>query len=110
PPVSAPPSRCLARPRAAPLAHARADSGDRLGLEDRAHRRRPLPPAAGRRHLRRVLHGLALAHPTRHATGHRVRPPQVPADAVVYLFSTLLDDEPLHLVRTWRTHGQIGRA
>lgn len=103
--VDEPTSLDLARHAAASVAQALVDSGDRVGLEDLAHRRRPLPPAAGRRHLRRVLHGLALAHPTRHATGHRVRPPQVPADAVVYLFSTLLDDEPLHLVRTWRTHG-----
>lgn len=103
--VDEPTSLDLARHAAASVATALVDGGDRVGLEDLAHRRRPLPPAAGRRHLRRVLHGLALSHPTRHAAGHRVRPPQVPADAVVYLFSTLLDEEPLHLVRTWRAHG-----
>ncbi len=52
-----------------------------------------------------MIHGLALAHPRDRAAVHRVRPPQVPADAIVYLFSTVLDDEPLHLVRTWRAKG-----
>nr|BFF16876.1 hypothetical protein GCM10025730_03970 [Promicromonospora thailandica] len=103
--VDEPTSLDLARHAAASVAQAVVDTGDRVGLEDLARRRRPLPPASGRRHLRRVIHGLALAHPTDRATGHRVRPPQVPADAVVYLFTTLLDDEPLRLVRTWRAAG-----
>ncbi|WP_369372788.1 DUF58 domain-containing protein [Promicromonospora sp. Populi] len=103
--VDEPTSLDLARHAAASVAQALVDAGDRVGLEDLARRRRPLPPAAGRRHLRRVVHGLALAHPKERASVHRVRPPQVPADAVVYLFTTVLDDEPLHLVRTWRTKG-----
>ncbi|MFD2024799.1 DUF58 domain-containing protein [Promicromonospora aerolata] len=103
--VDEPTSLDLARHAAASVAHALVEAGDRVGLEDLARRRRPLPPAAGRRHLRRLIHGLALAHPTDRASGHRVRPPQLPADAIVYLFTTLLDDEPLHLVRTWRTAG-----
>ncbi|WP_423464592.1 DUF58 domain-containing protein [Promicromonospora sp. MS192] len=103
--VDEPTSLDLARHAAASVAQALVDAGDRVGLEDLARRRRPLPPAAGQRHLRRVVHGLALAHPTGRAAGHRVRPPQVPADAVVYLFTTLLDDAPLQLVRTWRATG-----
>lgn len=103
--VDEPTSLDLARHAAASVAHALVEAGDRVGLEDLARRRRPLPPAAGRRHLRRVVHGLALAHPKDRASGHRVRPPQVPADAIVYLFTTVLDDEPLHLVRTWRAKG-----
>lgn len=103
--VDEPTSLDLARHAAASVAQALVEAGDRVGLEDLARRRRPLPPAAGRRHLRRVLHGLALAHPKERATEHRVRAPQVPADAVVYLFTTVLDDEPLHLVRTWRAKG-----
>lgn len=103
--VDEPTSLDLARHAAASVAQALVEAGDRVGLEDLARRRRPLPPASGRRHLRRVVHGLALAHPSGRATGHRVRPPQVPADAVVYLFTTVLDDEPLQLVRTWRTKG-----
>ncbi|MFJ3406889.1 DUF58 domain-containing protein [Promicromonospora sp. NPDC090134] len=103
--VDEPTSLDLARHAAASIARALVEGGDRVGLEDLARRRRPLPPAAGRRHLRRVVHGLALAHPKDRASVHRVRPPQVPADAIVYLFTTVLDDEPLHLVRTWRTKG-----
>ncbi|MFI8523705.1 DUF58 domain-containing protein [Promicromonospora sukumoe] len=103
--VDEPTSLDLARHAAASVARALVEAGDRVGMEDLARRRRPLPPASGRRHLRRVLHGLALAHPTQRASVHRVRPPQVPADAIVYLFSTVLDDEPLHLVRTWRAKG-----
>ncbi|WP_454856128.1 DUF58 domain-containing protein [Promicromonospora soli] len=103
--VDEPTSLDLARHAAASVAQALVEAGDRVGLEDLARRRRPLPPASGRRHLRRVVHGLALAHPKDRATEHQVRPPQVPADAVVYLFTTVLDDAPLHLVRTWRTKG-----
>ena len=103
--VDEPTSLDLARHAAASVAQALVEAGDRVGMEDLARRRRPLPPASGRRHLRRVVHGLALAHPKDRATEHRVRPPQVPADAVVYLFTTVLDDEPLHLVRTWRAKG-----
>lgn len=103
--VDEPTSLDLARHAAASVATALVEAGDRVGLEDLARRRRPLPPSAGRRHLRRLVHGLALAHPKDPASAHRVRPPQLPADAIVYLFTTLLDDEPLHLVRTWRTAG-----
>lgn len=103
--VDEPTSLDLARHAAASVGRALVEAGDRVSLEDLARRRRPLPPASGRRHLRRVLHGLALAHPKDRAAVHRVRPPQVPADAIVYLFSTVLDDEPLHLVRTWRAKG-----
>ncbi|MEV0953271.1 DUF58 domain-containing protein [Promicromonospora sp. NPDC050249] len=103
--VDEPTSLDLARHAAASVATALVEAGDRVGLEDLARRRRPLPPSAGRRHLRRLVHGLALAHPKDPASAHRVRPPQLPADAIVYLFTTLLDDDPLHLVRTWRTAG-----
>ncbi|GHH77533.1 DUF58 domain-containing protein [Promicromonospora soli] len=103
--VDEPTSLDLARHAAASVAHALVEAGDRVGLEDLARRRRPLLPAAGRRHLRRVVHALALAQPRDRASVHRVRPPQVPADAIVYLFTTVLDDDPLHLVRTWRANG-----
>ncbi|MCZ2264449.1 DUF58 domain-containing protein, partial [Isoptericola sp. QY 916] len=56
------------------------------------------------RQLRRVLHALALSSPVG-SPARRLRAPQVPADAVVYLFSTALDDEPLALVRAWRAVG-----
>lgn len=94
----------LARHAAASVARALIEHGDLVGLVDLARAARPLPPASGRRHLRRILHGLALAHPVGQPSA-RVRPPQVPADTLVYLFSTALDDAAVQLVRTWRTLG-----
>lgn len=94
----------LARHAAASVARALAEHGDRVGLVDLARNARPLPPASGRRQLRRILHGLALVHPVGEPSP-RVRPPQIPADALVYLFSTLLDDASTQLVRTWRSIG-----
>ncbi|MFT4109302.1 DUF58 domain-containing protein [Propionicimonas sp.] len=94
----------LARHAAASVARALVEHGDRVGLVDLARETRPVPPAAGRRHLRRILHGLALAHPVGQPSP-RVRPPQVPADTLVYLFSTVLDDAAAQLVRTWRSLG-----
>jgi len=94
----------LARNAAASVAAALVAGGDRVGLEDLGRSRRPVPPAAGRRHLRRILHGLALSRAIG-TPARRLRPPQVPADAIVYLFTTALDDEPLDMVRAWRAHG-----
>lgn len=94
----------LARHAAASVAGALVEAGDRVGLVDLGLQARPLPPAAGRRHLRRVVHGLALARPVG-APRPTVRPPQIPADALVYLFSTVLDEAPVQLTRTWRSLG-----
>lgn len=94
----------LARHAAASVARALIEAGDRVGLVDLGLAARPLPPAAGRRHLRRVMHGLALARPVGPLRAS-VRPPQVPADALVYLFSTVLDQAAVQLARTWRSLG-----
>lgn len=102
--VDEPSSLDLARHAAASVASALVETGDRVGLVDLGREVRPLPPASGRRHLRRVLHGLALARPI--GQPHpAVRPPQLPADALVYLFSTALDEAAPQLVRTWRSLG-----
>ena len=102
--VDEPTSLDLARHAAASIARALVEHGDRVGLVDLALDARPLPPASGRRHLRRILHGLALSHPVGEP-GARVRPPQVSADALIYLFTTALDDASAQLVRTWRGLG-----
>jgi uncharacterized protein (DUF58 family) len=102
--VDEPTSLDLARHAAASVASALITVGDRVGIEDLARRRRPLTPATGRRHLRRIVHALALAAPVGEPT-KRVRPPQVPADSIVYLFTTLLDDAPLALVEQWTEQG-----
>jgi len=94
----------LARHAAASIAAALVANGDRVGLEDLARRRRPLAPAAGQRHLRRILHALALSAPVGEPAA-RLRPPQLSNDVIVYLFTTLLDDAPLTLVRRWCEQG-----
>ncbi|GAA1735788.1 hypothetical protein GCM10009809_33720 [Isoptericola hypogeus] len=94
----------LARHAAASVAGALVAAGDRVGLEDLGRSRHPLPPASGRRHLRRVLHALALSRAVG-SPARRLRPPRLPADAIVYLFTTALDDEPLAMVRAWHAHG-----
>ncbi|ACZ30808.1 protein of unknown function DUF58 [Xylanimonas cellulosilytica DSM 15894] len=94
----------LARHAAASVATALVGAGDRVGLEDLARRRRPLAPATGKRHLRRILHALAVAAPVGDPS-HRVRPPQVPTDAIVYLFTTLLDSAAPDLVEQWVERG-----
>jgi uncharacterized protein (DUF58 family) len=94
----------LARHAAASVAQNALDGGDRVGFEDLGWVRRPLPPAAGRRQLQRILHALALAHPEGEPR-RRMRPPQIPAAALVYMFSTFLDDESATIAQTWRATG-----
>ena len=95
--IDEPTSLDLARHAAASVAHALIDAGARVGLCDLATNRRLVVPAAGRHQLRRLTYALALSH----AIGSpktRLRPPQIPRDAIVYLFSTLLDDQSVGLV------------
>jgi len=102
--VDEPTSLDLARHAAASIARRLIESGNRVGLADMATTRRLLTPATGRRHLNRLIYALALSAPVG-SPRMRVRPPQVPADALIYLFSTLLDDESVRLVHTWRNTG-----
>ncbi|MHA7132982.1 DUF58 domain-containing protein [Oerskovia turbata] len=94
----------IARHAAASVAQSALDGGDRVGFEDLGWIRRPLPPAAGRRQLQRIVHALALAHPEGEPR-RRMRPPQIPAAALVYMFSTFLDDESASIAQTWRATG-----
>jgi uncharacterized protein (DUF58 family) len=79
-------------------------AGDRVGMEDLAFQRRPVAASSGQRQLRRIQQALASAAPHGEPT-EVVRPPRLPADAVIYLFSTLLDDTPLTLVDGWIDQG-----
>jgi uncharacterized protein (DUF58 family) len=101
-----PTSLDLARHAAASVAQAVLDAGDRVALDDLGRVRRPVRPGGGRRHLRRVLHGLALARPVGEPST-RVRAPQVPTGSAVYVFSTLLDDGAPALARQWRDAGHV---
>lgn len=94
----------LAREAAAAIAKAVVDAGDRVGLDDLGRLASPLPVASGKRHLQRVTYALALSR----AVGTppiRRRAPQFPSGALVYLFSTFLDDNAADIVGQWRSHG-----
>ena len=94
----------LARHAAASLASHYLDQGDRVGLVDLGRNQRPLPPAAGRRHLQRLLHHLAVTEPSG-PPGPQVRPPQLPSGVLVVVCSTFLDDVPADMARGWRHDG-----
>lgn len=94
----------IAREAAATIARAVIDAGDRVGLEDLGRLHTPVPLAGGKRHLRRIHHALALAQP-HGAPRTRERAPQVPHGALVYLFSTFLDDSAAAIARQWHSHG-----
>jgi len=94
----------LARHAAASVAGALLAAGDRVGMEDLAFQRRPISPATGGRQLRRIQQALGLSAP-RGEPAEVIRPPRLPADAVIYLFTTLLDDSPVELTRGWIEQG-----
>ncbi|MDM7830012.1 DUF58 domain-containing protein [Cellulomonas edaphi] len=94
----------IARRAAASLAQAYLSAGDRVGLDDLAAMRRPLPPGGGRRQLDRIRQALAVTAPVGEARG-RVRAPQVPSGALVVVFSTFLDDDAADVGVQWRRTG-----
>ncbi len=94
----------VARCAAASVARGYVEQGDRVGLVVLGRFGTPLRPGTGRRHLAQLVHQLALAEPLGVPANH-VRAPQVPAGALVVMFSTFLDDESARLARTWRHHG-----
>jgi uncharacterized protein (DUF58 family) len=58
----------------------------------------------GGRHLWRLLRAIEIAEPSS-VPFLRRRPPIVPSGALVYLLSSLLDDEALRLALRWRGNG-----
>lgn len=99
-----PTSLDLARQAAASVASGFLGLGDRVGLDDLGIVRRPLPPGGGRRQLSRIRHALALTHPEGDPP-RRLRPPQIPSGALVFVFSTFLDDEAAQVAAIWRRAG-----
>ncbi|WP_242493700.1 DUF58 domain-containing protein [Sanguibacter massiliensis] len=94
----------LARSAAASLATAYLRRGDRVGLVDLGRSRAQLRPGAGERHLRRILHALALARPDHGSVG-RTRAPALQAGATVVLLSTFLDDDAAEAALVWLARG-----
>jgi uncharacterized protein (DUF58 family) len=94
----------VAREAAASLARHYLASGDRVGLEDLGRNRRPVPPAGGNQHLRRLLHRLATLAPEGSPAPH-LRAPQIQSGSLAVVFSTFLDDEAARMAQQWRRAG-----
>ncbi len=94
----------LARSAAAGLTRAYVSAGDRVGIEDLGSLRFPMRPGAGRRHVERVGRWLSTVRP--YGTPRAlVRPPRVPAGALVVVVSTFLDGEAADLAALWSRAG-----
>ncbi|QIK83507.1 DUF58 domain-containing protein [Sanguibacter sp. HDW7] len=94
----------LARSAAASLSTTFLRRGDRVGLVDLGRSRAQLRPGAGERHLRRIMHALALARPDDGSVG-RTRAPALQAGATVALLSTFLDDDAAEAALVWVARG-----
>ncbi len=94
----------IARQAAATIARVYLNQGDRVGLDDLGRRSRPVAPAAGRKHLERIMQRLVRIAPEG-SPSPRMRSPQVPSGALVVMFSTFLDDEPGKIAARWRSQG-----
>lgn len=94
----------LAREAAASIAKGYANSGDRIGFRDLAGSTRAFAPGGGTAHLQRLLSGISRTRPIGAPT-RRLRPPVIPAGALVYVLSTFLDGEAARMAELWRAAG-----
>jgi uncharacterized protein (DUF58 family) len=94
----------VAREAASSFATAYIRAGDRVGFQDLSSRSRMIAHAGGHRHLRRLLRAIEVTQPSA-TTFRRARPPIVPPGALVYVLSSLLDDEAVRLALRWRVTG-----
>ena len=94
----------VAREAAGSIAAGYIRAGDRVGLQDLSSHRGMIAHAGGNRHLWRLLRTIERVQPSSVAFRHR-RPPIVPPGALVYLLSSLLDDQAVQLALRWRGDG-----
>ncbi|HTB08571.1 MAG TPA: DUF58 domain-containing protein [Acidimicrobiales bacterium] len=94
----------VAREAASSLATAYIQAGDRVGFQDLSSRNRMVAHAGGHRHLRQLLRAIEVTQPSS-IPYRRARPPIVPPGALVYVLSSLLDDEAVRLALRWRVTG-----
>jgi len=94
----------VAREAASSLASGYIQAGDRVGFQDLSSRSRMIAHAGGNRHLWRLLKAIEITGPSTVPFLHQ-RPPIVPPGALVYLLSSLLDDQPSRLALRWRGSG-----
>ncbi len=94
----------IAREAASSLAASYIAAGDRVGFQDLSSRARMIPQGGGTRHLWRLERAIEVTSPSQVPFRHR-RAPIVPAGALVYLLSSLLDDQPANLALSWCAKG-----
>jgi uncharacterized protein (DUF58 family) len=94
----------IAREAASSIAAGYIQAGDRVGFQDLSSRSRMVAHAGGRRHLWRLLRAIEITQPSAVPFRHQ-RPPIVPPGALVYLLSSMLDDESVRLALSWRGNG-----
>ncbi len=94
----------VAREAASSIAAGYIQAGDRVGFQDLSSRSRMIAHAGGSRHLWRLLRAIEITQPSAVPFRHQ-RPPIVPPGALVYLLSSLLDDEAVRLALRWRGNG-----
>jgi uncharacterized protein (DUF58 family) len=94
----------VAREAASSIAAAYIQAGDRVGFQDLSSRSRMIAHGGGSRHLWRLLRAIEITEPSAVQFRHQ-RPPIVPPGALVYVLSSLLDDEAVRLALRWRGNG-----
>ena len=94
----------VAREAASSIAAGYINAGDRVGFQDLSSRSRMIAHGGGRRHLWHLLRAIEITQPSAVAFRHQ-RPPIVPPGALVYLLSSLLDDQGVQLALRWRANG-----
>jgi uncharacterized protein (DUF58 family) len=94
----------VAREAASSIAAGYIQAGDRVGFQDLSSRSRMIAHAGGSRHLWRLLRAIEITQPSPVRFRHE-RPPIVPPGALVFLLSSLLDDEAVRLALRWRGNG-----
>ncbi|MGH2861937.1 MAG: DUF58 domain-containing protein [Solirubrobacteraceae bacterium] len=94
----------LAREAAGSIAGAYIALGDRVGFQDLSSRARMIAHASGARHLWRLMRTIETTAPSSIPFAHQ-RSPILPPGALVYLLSSLLDDQPVKLALTWLGNG-----
>lgn len=94
----------LAREAAASLAVAAIGTGDRVSLIDLGAYDGLVVAGSGKRHLDRLLRRIAVSGPSGFRPSRR-RAPVVPAGAIVYVLSPLLDDDVTAIATLWRASG-----
>lgn len=94
----------IAREAASSIATEYVRAGDRVGFQDLSSRARMIAHGGGQRHLWKLQRAIEVTEPAALRFTHH-RPPIVPPGALVFLLSSLLDDQPLELALRWRGNG-----